>query len=572
MRLHNMFKKTGEKITSIHSRNRRKPEAPEGILKKCNKCGAAILTDEVINGKYICPKCHGYFRIPAYKRIELVTDAGSFEEWDAKIDEGERPENPLDFRGYTEKVEALRVKTGLDEAVVTGKATICGYPVVIGVCDGRFMMASMGHAVGEKITRAVERATEERLPVVLFTCSGGARMQEGIISLMQMAKTSAALKRHSDAGFLYIPVLTDPTTGGVTASFAMLGDIILAEPGALIGFAGPRVIEQTIGQKLPEGFQRAEFLLEHGFVDRIVTRDEMKEVLGQILKMHTVTDEKKEDCPEKKKENRKNISAGKENVSDWERVLKSREKERPVGKDYIDRLFTDFVELHGDRYYKDDPAVVGGIAYFHGKAVTVIAQCKGKTTKENLERNFAMPSPEGYRKALRLMKQAEKFQRPVICFVDTPGAFCGMEAEERGQGEAIARNLYEMSALKVPVLSIVIGEGGSGGALALAVADEVWMMENAVYSVLSPEGFASILWKDSKRASEAAGVMRLTAADLKELKVIEEIICEPEVYREDTMVPVLCELEEKMEHFLEQYGSLSEKQLTDRRYDRFRRM
>ena len=572
MRLHNMFKKTGEKITSIHSRNRRKPEAPEGILKKCNKCGAAILTDEVINGKYICPKCHGYFRIPAYKRIELVTDAGSFEEWDAKIDEGERPENPLDFRGYTEKVKALRVKTGLDEAVVTGKATICGYPVVIGVCDGRFMMASMGHAVGEKITRAVERATEERLPVVLFTCSGGARMQEGIISLMQMAKTSAALKRHSDAGFLYIPVLTDPTTGGVTASFAMLGDIILAEPGALIGFAGPRVIEQTIGQKLPEGFQRAEFLLEHGFVDQIVTRDEMKEVLGQILKMHTVTDEKKEDCPEKKKENRKNISAGKENVSDWERVLKSREKERPVGKDYIDRLFTDFVELHGDRYYKDDPAVVGGIAYFHGKAVTVIAQCKGKTTKENLERNFAMPSPEGYRKALRLMKQAEKFQRPVICFVDTPGAFCGMEAEERGQGEAIARNLYEMSALKVPVLSIVIGEGGSGGALALAVADEVWMMENAVYSVLSPEGFASILWKDSKKASEAAGVMRLTAADLKELKVIEEIICEPEVYREDTMVPVLCELEEKMEHFLEQYGSLSEKQLTDRRYDRFRRM
>ena len=572
MRLHNMFKKTGEKITSIHSRNRKKPEAPEGILKKCNKCGAAILTDEVINGKYICPKCHGYFRIPAYKRIELVTDAGSFEEWDAKIDEGERPENPLNFRGYTEKVKDLREKTGLDEAVVTGKATICGYPVVIGVCDGRFMMASMGHAVGEKITRAVERATEERLPVVLFTCSGGARMQEGIISLMQMAKTSAALKRHSDAGFLYIPVLTDPTTGGVTASFAMLGDIILAEPGALIGFAGPRVIEQTIGQKLPEGFQRAEFLLEHGFVDRIVTRDEMKEVLGQILKMHTVTDEKKEDCPEKKKENRKNISAGKENVSDWERVLKSREKERPVGKDYIDRLFTDFVELHGDRYYKDDPAVVGGIAYFHGKAVTVIAQCKGKTTKENLERNFAMPSPEGYRKALRLMKQAEKFQRPVICFVDTPGAFCGMEAEERGQGEAIARNLYEMSALKVPVLSIVIGEGGSGGALALAVADEVWMMENAVYSVLSPEGFASILWKDSKRASEAAGVMRLTAADLKELKVIEEIICEPEVYREDTMVPVLCELEEKMEHFLEQYGSLSEKQLTDRRYDRFRRM
>ena len=572
MRLHNMFKKTGEKITSIHSRNRRKPEAPEGILKKCNKCGAAILTDEVINGKYICPKCHGYFRIPAYKRIELVTDAGSFEEWDAKIDEGERPENPLDFRGYTEKVEALRVKTGLDEAVITGKATICGYPVVIGVCDGRFMMASMGHAVGEKITRAVERATEERLPVVLFTCSGGARMQEGIISLMQMAKTSAALKRHSDAGFLYIPVLTDPTTGGVTASFAMLGDIILAEPGALIGFAGPRVIEQTIGQKLPEGFQRAEFLLEHGFVDRIVTRDEMKEVLGQILKMHTVTDEKKEDCPEKKKENRKNISAVKENVSDWERVLKSREKERPVGKDYIDRLFTDFVELHGDRYYRDDPAIIGGIAYFQGICVTVIAQAKGRTTKENLERNFAMPSPEGYRKARRLMKQAEKFHRPVINFVDTPGAFCGMEAEERGQGEAIARNLFELSGLKVPVLSVVIGEGGSGGALALAVADEVWMLENSVYSVLSPEGFASILWKDSSRSAEAAKMMKLTAADLKKLGVIERVFPEPQNFSVLTMKPTAELLRAGLAEFLTKYQKLETKDLLEGRYERFRKL
>ena len=570
MRLHNMFKKTGEKITSIHSRNRRKPEAPEGILKKCNKCGAAILTDEVINGKYICPKCHGYFRIPAYKRIELVTDAGSFEEWDAKIDEGERPENPLNFRGYTEKVKALREKTGLDEAVVTGKATICGYPVVIGVCDGRFMMASMGHAVGEKITRAVERATEERLPVVLFTCSGGARMQEGIISLMQMAKTSAALKRHSDAGFLYIPVLTDPTTGGVTASFAMLGDIILAEPGALIGFAGPRVIEQTIGQKLPEGFQRAEFLLEHGFVDRIVTRDEMKEVLGQILKMHTVTDEKKEECPEKKKENRKNISAGKENVSAWERVLKSREKERPVGKDYIDRLFTDFVELHGDRYYKDDPAVVGGIAYFHGKAVTVIAQCKGKTTKENLERNFAMPSPEGYRKALRLMKQAEKFNRPIITFVNTSGAFCGKEAEERGQGEAIARNLYEMSAIKVPILCLMIGEGGSGGALALSVGNEVWMLENATYSVLSPEGFASILWKDGKRAKEASEVMKITAHDLYALNIVEQVIPEYGTADEKACESISRYMKGHMKEFLERQNGKTGEQLAEERYARFR--
>ena len=193
-------------------------------------------------------------------------------------------------------------------------------------------------------------------------------------------------------------------------------------------------------------------------------------------------------------------------------------------------------------------------------------------TKENIERNFGMPNPESYRKGIRFMKQAEKFHRPVITFIDTKGAYPGIGAEERGQGEAIASSMLEMASLTVPTISIIIGEGSSGGALALGVGNKVVMLENAIYSILSPEGYASILWKDSKRASEAAGVMRLTAADLKELKVIEEIICEPEVYREDTMVPVLCELEEKMEHFLEQYGSLSEKQLTDRRYDRFRRM
>ena len=525
MRLQNMFKKTGERENPVRKgRLRRRPEAPEGLLKKCNKCGAAILSEEVINGAYICPKCHGYFRVPAYKRIEMIADEGSFEEWDMDLDGMDGPPDPLQFKGYSEKIKKLREQTGLKEAVVTGRVKINGKQAVIGVCDGRFMMASMGYAVGEKITRAVERATNENLPVILFTCSGGARMQEGIISLMQMEKTSAALKRHSDAGLLYVTVLTDPTTGGVTASFAMLGDIIIAEPQALIGFAGPRVIEQTIGEKLPEGFQRAEFLLEHGFVDQIVKRENMKPVLGRILKMH---DHVHPDC-RKGKEIRKSDrtepvqkagmtekKAGKKaaeqepwsekSLTAWERVCRSRSKERPVGKDYIDILFEDFVELHGDRYYRDDPAIIGGIAYFQGICVTVIAQAKGRTTKENLERNFAMPSPEGYRKARRLMKQAEKFHRPVINFVDTPGAFCGMEAEERGQGEAIARNLFELSGLKVPVLSVVIGEGGSGGALALAVADEVWMLENSVYSVLSPEGFASILWKDSSRSEETGG-------------------------------------------------------------------
>ena len=390
---------------------------------------------------------------------------------------------------------------------------------------------------------------------------------------MQMAKTSAALKRHHDAGQLFVSVLTDPTTGGVTASFAMVGDIILAEPGALIGFAGPRVIEQTIGQKLPEGFQRAEFLLEHGFIDRIVAREEMKETLVQILKLHGGVKMEEENVDElaeigKTPETEK---AGTIVKSAWDSVQISRKSDRLVASNYIHALFDDFIEFHGDRYFKDDRAVIGGIASFHGIPVTVIGQEKGKTTKENIVRNFGMPSPEGYRKALRLMKQAEMFGRPIICFVDTPGAFCGIEAEERGQGEAIARNLFEMSSLKVPVLSIVIGEGGSGGALAVAVANEVWMMEHAIYSVLSPEGFASILWKDSKKAREAAKVMKITAEELKDLGIIEKVIPEEEPASLETLPRIREILNREIVRFMETWRTLDGEQLAESRYQRFRR-
>ena len=562
MKLQNMFKKNRKSYIPLKSE---RPEVPEGLLKKCNKCGAAILTEEVKSAGYICPKCQGYFRVHAYERIRMTVDEDSFEEWEKDMEFV----NPLEFRGYEEKVKSLKEKTGLSEAVVTGKASIEGNPAVIAVCDGRFLMASMGQVVGEKITRAVERATKEQLPVIIFACSGGARMQEGIVSLMQMAKTAAALKRHSDAGLLYVSVLTDPTTGGVTASFAMLGDVILAEPKALIGFAGPRVIEQTIGEKLPKGFQRSEFLLEHGFIDRIVERKETRTVLGNILQMHHTAQnpviQKPVQTVEKEQQSVQEKDA-------WERVTISRKNDRPVGQDYIRTLFSDFLEFHGDRCYGDDPAIIGGIARFAGIPVTVIAQAKGKSTKENVAHHFGMPSPEGYRKALRLMKQAEKFKRPILLFVDTPGAFCGIEAEERGQGEAIARNLFEMSSMKVPVLSVVIGEGGSGGALALAVADEVWMLENAIYSVLSPEGFASILWKDSKRASEAAAVMKLTAADLKKLGVIEAVIAEPEVYTEETMQSVVFVLQKKITEFLDTHCNFSPEELAAQRYERFRKM
>lgn len=547
------------------------PEVPETVT--CKICKKELDKKRVVKNKYVCYECGYYFRVRAKNRIKMVADAGSFENWF----EEEKTGNPLNFPEYEEKVAATQEKTGLSEGVTIGECTIYGQKTVLGVIDARFMMGSMGHVVGEKITRAMEDATEKKLPVILFCCSGGARMQEGIVSLMQMAKTSAAVKRHSDAGLLYVPVLTDPTTGGVTASFAMLGDIILAEPKALIGFAGPRVIEQTIGQKLPEGFQRAEFQLEHGFVDAIVERDDLKMTLYRILKMHEPRtgyanfDPLREDDNYEPTELMKERNVKAKPMNAWDKVTAARQMKRLASVDYIDTIFDEFMEMHGDRYFRDDPAIVGGFAYLDGQPVTVIGVHKGKDLKDCAYRNYGMPSPEGYRKAIRLMKQAEKFNRPIITFVNTSGAYPGKEAEENGQGEAIARNLYEMSGIKVPILCLMIGEGGSGGALALAVGNEVWMMENATYSILSPEGFASILWKDGKRAKEAAEVMKITAQDLKELQVVDDIIPEFGGADEDALTSIANYMKGNMKKFLKAQNGKTGEQLSAERYDRFRK-
>lgn len=562
-------------LKRIHKKEFISVNAVQEELITCPNCGEDVVKADVIKKKYICPRCNYYFRVRTKNRIRMVVDEDTFTPWCTEADM-EKIANPLDFQGYEEKVRATREKTGLTEGVTVGRGKIYGMDAVIGVCDARFMMGSMGHVVGERIAQAVERATAEKLPVILFCCSGGARMQEGIISLMQMAKTAAALKRHAQAGGLYISVLTDPTTGGMTASFAMLGDIILAEPGALIGFAGPRVIEQTIGERLPEGFQRAEFQLAHGFVDRIVERKDLKITLYQILKCHANEgvanfDPMRENDSYEPTELMRERASREKAKSAWEKVREARQMGRLQAKDYINRLFDNFMELHGDRYFGDDPAIIGGIAWLDGQPVTVIGIQKGSSMEECAARNFGMPSPEGYRKALRLMKQAVKFGRPVITFVNTSGAYPGVEAEENGQGEAIAKNLYEMSGLRVPVFTFMIGEGGSGGALALAVSNEVWMLEHAVYSILSPEGFASILWKDGRRAKEAASVMKLSAQDLKELQVIDGIIPEFGGADEEARESIIRAMKQQLKRFLTENRKRNGGELAAARYERFRK-
>ena len=557
----------------------------ENIKLVCSACKVETEHEKAKENLYICPNCNKYLRVSAMDRISMIADEGTFESFADDLVSG----NPLEIPGYEEKLQKARETTGLNEGVIVGKCKIYENECIIGAIDSRFMMGSMGSIVGEKITLAVEEATKKRLPVVLFCCSGGARMQEGILSLMQMEKTSAALKRHSDAGNLYISVCTDPTTGGVTASFAMLGDIILSEPKAMIGFAGPRVIEQTIGKQLPEGFQRAEFQLEHGFVDAIIDRADMRDVLGKLLAYHPKARSKFAKNAEVagrnmnifktldvqlqhdvKEANDAATGPAENPLSAWEKVLSVRKPSRLGAREYINALFDGFIELHGDRFFRDDPAIVGGLATFNGIPVTVIGIDRGHELNEMMRANFGMPSPEGYRKGIRLMKQAEKFGRPVITFVNTSGAYPGKEAEENGQGEAIARSIFEMSGLKIPTLAIMLGEGGSGGALALAVGNEVWMMENAIYSILSPEGFASILWKDGNRAQEAASVMKITAQDLYKLGVVDSIIPEFGGAEPANLEKIADHLREKIYYFLSTASRKTGETLAQERYNRFR--
>jgi acetyl-CoA carboxylase carboxyl transferase subunit beta len=472
-------------------------------------------------------------RLSSVERIVEIVDEGSFEEWD----KGLLCPTPAPLQAYKERIALEQEKTECFEAVTCGRAAINGSPVAVVAMNPYFLMGSMGATVGEKITRAIERAADESLPLIIFSASGGARMQEGLGSLLQMAKISCALSRFSQTGIPYISVMTDPTTGGVMAALSSQGDIILVEDGmAQIGFTGRRVIEATFRPQFPPDFQSPSFALAHGLVDAVVERGRLREVLHQLVTLHQQQAHAAGDASlytkavDSLQEGASGATAPQDTaLRAWDKVALARKMDRPTAKSYVSTLVSDFVELHGDREFGDDQAIIAGIGRIGGFPVSVIAQEKGSTTAERIASSFGCVRPEGYRKAIRIARQAEKFNRPVVCFVDTQGAHCGVESEERGQGNAIGDCLVAMAGLRVPVISVILGEGGSGGALALALANSVGMMEHAIYSVCSPEAYASILWRDPTRASEAAEVMNLTAQDALRLGAIDEVIPEPSV-------------------------------------------
>jgi len=553
-------------------RLRRPPPLPEAApLAACPRCGGALAGAELYERLRVCPHCRQHFTLGARERIAALADPGSFRETHPEL----VSVDPLEFRDrmpYRDRLLDAQERTGLSEAAVTGTLRIGGRPAVIAVLDFEFLGGSMGSVVGEKVASAFELAVKQRLPMITVVGSGGARMQEGILSLMQMAKTAAAVARLHAARLPYVSVLTHPTTGGVFASFASLGDVTLAEPGALIGFAGPRVLEQTgvarkedapraaappaagapqapTGPASPppaaaappdgpstdgaasspaadaspppraERSHSAEFLLAHGMLDAVVDRARLREIVAGLLAYLS---------PEYRVRRGRGgehelVTAGWRG-SAWDTVQLARHAARPTALDYIRRLMPDFLELHGDRLYGDDPAVVIGLGDLAGIPVAVIGH---ERDPDDPARRGGRALPEGYRKADRMMRLAAKFRLPLITLIDTPGAEAGVEAEARGLASAMATCLARMSRLPVPTIAAVIGEGGSGGALAFGVADRVLMQEHAIYSVISPEGASAILFRDATLAPDLAPALRLTAPDLRELGVIDAVVPEP---------------------------------------------
>lgn len=516
------------KKSGIKNRNRERYDRVRRLMWiKCESCGKLVYYKDYKENKYICPSCGRAFIMNPKQRFDLLFDDNSWQ----RLTPPNVSDDPLQFVdriAYKDRLSDARAETGCYDAVSSADGLIGGIPSTVCVLNGLFMMGSMGRAAGDAIVAAMEHAVIERRPFIMVTSSGGARMQENILSLMQMARTTAAVNKLHANGIPYIVLLTDPTFGGVTASFAMLGDIHIAEKGARIGFAGRRVIEQNIREKLPSNFQTADYLYEHGMVDMVVARAELHDVLVKILSV--LTKQTKTPKPISVSTPVHDISKkirGMGESTAYDKVLLARHENRPHFLDYINGIVDDWTYLAGDRTFAEDPAMGSGIGFWRGVPAVIIGQEQGRTIETRQKHRFGMVNPDGYRKAQRMMRLAEKFQLPLISLFDTAGAFAGREGEERGQSQAVASSIAVGLSIATPYVAVNVGQGGSGGAIAIGTGDRILMLENAIYSVIAPESCASILWKDNKYKAVASTAMKLTARDMADMNVVDEVIHEP---------------------------------------------
>jgi acetyl-CoA carboxylase carboxyl transferase beta subunit/acetyl-CoA carboxylase carboxyl transferase alpha subunit len=480
------------------------------MVDACGKCGASL------DPLRVCTGCGHLAPLTAAQRIEQLADRGSFHEADRHLWSG----NPLHFSdgvsSYEKQVAEAQAETHLLDAVVTGRAKVLSTAVVLVVFDFRFLGGSMGSVVGEKVARAFDVARRERLPAIVICSSGGARIQEGMIALFQMAKTALAAARLRELGVPLLTVLADPTMGGVLASFAGLGDVIIAEPQARVAFVGPRVHGTNARLSTPglaDG--TAEFAFQHGLIDAIVERARLRPVLGYLAGALHV----REVRAQGKRPNLEPQKNGHARRDVWETVELARHAARPSGRALANTVFSDIFELHGDRQGDDDDSIMAGIGRLGVRPVVVVAQDRHSP---RLGRTRA----SGYRKAQRAYTLAERFKLPLITLVDTPGASTDADSEAAGITGAIAESLARLARLRTPVINVVVGEGGSGGALALSVGDRLLMQENAIFSVIGPEAASAILYHDAEHAHELATRLKLTATDLVELRLVDRILPE----------------------------------------------
>ena len=514
----------------------------------CPDCGAPL--DDL----GVCTECGHHTRLTARERIEQLVDRGTFRETDRYLWSAD----PLDFTdgvSYERRVAEAQAVTDMLDAVVTGRARVLNSPVVLIVFDFRFLGGSMGSVVGEKVSRAFEIARRERIPALAVCSSGGARLQEGMVALFQMAKTAAATARLRERAVPLVTVLADPTMGGVLASFASLGDIILAEPGARVSFVGPRVHEGATHDRTPPG--TAEFAFEHGAVDAIVERSQLRTVLASLVSMLGPLPSRSSGP-----ETPRSAHHPRSERPVWETVELARHPDRPSGRELVTRLFNDVFELHGDRQGGDDGAIVAGLGRLGERAVVFVAQ-------DRLGGDAGHTRATGYHKALRAFTLAERFRLPVLTFIDTPGAAADTQAEAEGVTAAIAECLARMSRLRTPIVSTVVGEGGSGGALALSIGDRILMLENAIFSVIAPEAASAILYHDAEHARELAGRLKVTAWDLIDLHLVDRIVPEQSPAHE-APAAMIAVLHRALLDEVGQLASVAINNLLKRREGRFR--
>jgi len=538
-------------------------QAEIDLRESCLVCGIVLIDSPLYKQFRVCPGCKFHYGLSARDRIHSLVDPGSFKEINRSIAAID-PTSSSSKSTYNARFSADQRRTGLYEAIVTGVCSIGGSSATLIVLDFGFMGGSISSVVGEKAALAFEHAAKRKLPVVAVLTSGGSRVNEGLLSLLQMGKITVSAERFSEKKLPLISVLANPTTGQAFASLANLADITLAEPGAIIGFSTARAIKESGTRSNQLTISNAESQLSNGMIDTIIDRTELNETLATLLDLTN---------PEfrlsyRKKTKRNQTPLPKQRA--WQSVGLARHTKRPTSIDYINRIVLNFFELKGDRASGEDPAIVGGLGHLGGQTVMIIGQERGDENNDAV--NDGMTSPAGFRKAVRLMKLAEKFEIPVITLIDTPGPNQGASSEIGGLGSSIASTMSVMASLNVPTIAAIIGQGGSEGALALAIADRVLMMQNAIYTAMAPEEAADLMFDKSTSNEEVAESLRLTAADCLELNMVDEIVGEPITAAHESPDAAARQLRRIILTHLTDIGNWSNFRRSRRRYRKFRQI